>query len=233
MNNIIVGMIAASTAAGVTFIFTRRYYNKKLDHLANATTEEVRSMHEQLKEVHRIFVEDQPIEVASSRQKTWDAIANSVKSNAGKTDEEVVQEFRSGIENAKKNKEEGSDILRAYSPVQKDEVVVNEEIVPDTITNDPDIFLITELEFHDMDTRRTKGELHLWMVEEGLYDDADEPLDACKGFIGMTLEELMDFVDAHADTDYLYFRNEKTKADYSVIVHRAGYSAYFQSVSNS
>ena len=221
MNKIVVALVSAGVSASAAWFITKKYYENKMDILANSTVDEVQAMYDQLSELHRVFVEEQPIEVAESRQKTWDTIAKGVNSNVGRTDAEVVEEFRNGIINAQKD-DEYSEIVREYSGE-------SEQTEPKSNSN---IFMITELEFNDMDPYHSKEELQLWMVEEGLYDESEEPVDACVGFLGITLEELISMADTH-DNEYLYFRNENTSGDYSVHIHKDGYSNYFQSMSET
>ena len=223
MNKIAIATLTAAITAPTTWFITKKHYEKKLDILANSTVAEVSSMHDQLKELHRVFVEEQPIEVAESRQRTWDTIAKEVNSSVGRTDAEVVEEFRNGIMNANTPQENAgySENVAEYSS----------EPEKTTSFDGPNIFMITGAEFDDCDPTHTKEELELWMVEEGLYNESDDPVDACKGFIGITLEELISIADTH-DNEYLYFRNENTMSDYSVHINRDGYSNYFHSVSN-
>jgi hypothetical protein len=223
---IVIGILSAAAGAAVSWFITKKHYEKALDNLAESTVGEVQSMHDQLNELHRVFVEEQPIAVADSRQKTWDAIANSVKSNVGKTDEEVVADFRANIEKAHHKEQQDNNVSYAVETARYSAEAVN----PDEYKG-PSIYMITELEFDDGDPGYSKEEMQLWMVEEELYDEHDEPVDAAKGFIGITLEELMELAETHPDNEYFYYRNENTHGDYSVHIHRSGYSDYFQSIS--
>lgn len=238
MNKIIIGIVSAAVGAAVSWFVTKKIYDKKLDNLVASTNEEVESMHKQLSDLHRIFVETQPTTVAMERQKQWDEIAKEANSTVGatfkpKTDEEVVNEFRAGIDNAKKEKKDIPDVFKQYSESAQ-------TYTPDEINTEPTIYEITAEEYFNGDPGYSKNELDLYMLEEDVYDrDTTERVDGLKGFIGMTPEELMDRVDIYYDDDteadkydkdHLYFRNENCTMDFEVQVHREGNSPYYETL---
>lgn len=231
MNKILVSLISAAVGAAVSWFITKRVYEKKMDDLANATVEEVQAMHEQITNLHKVFVEEQPIEVADARQKTWDQIAEASGSTIGKTDAEVVKEFRDNILAAREQKERENDITGyAVETAQYTSDPVN----PDTYKG-PSIYLITELEYEDGDPGYSKEEWSMWLKEEGIYDEYGEPVDAVKGFIGLTYEELAESLPHPASSDpgdieradWLYYRNENLRTDYAIHINREGYSDFF------
>lgn len=242
MNKIICGLIGAAVGAAVSWFITKKTYEKKMDILVESTNQEVESMHNQLTELHRIFVTSQPTTVAISRQKQWDEIASAAKSTVGatykpKTDEQVVDEFRANIEKAKEESTPAVDFEK-----YKEEAT---RYAPDEITQDePKIFEITAEEYYNGDPGYFKNELDLYMLEEAVYGDCNdpdstEPVAGLKGLIGMTEEELMDRIDIYYesdteadkhDKDHLYFRNTNTSMDYELIVHREGNSPYYESI---
>lgn len=230
MNKIIISLFSAAAGAAISWFITKRHYEKKLDEFAESTTDEVASMHEQLSDLHKVFVTEQPIEVAGERQKMWDKIANKAGSRVGKSDAEVVQEFREGILRAKAQSE-GVDV-EAWKETTNP--YVSDKDIPYEVGGS--IYPITSLEFYEGETKHTKEEMTLWMLEEALYDDYEEPIDAPKGSLGVTLEELMEMVPIIFDSDteeereaksHLYFRNDNLKEDYEVKINREGYSPWF------
>ena len=238
MNKIIIGIVSAAVGAAVSWFVTKKIYDKKLDNLVASTNEEVESMHKQLSDLHRIFVETQPTTVAMERQKQWDEIAKEANSTVGatfkpKTDEEVVNEFRAGIDNAKKEKKDIPDVFKQYSESAQ-------TYTPDEINTEPTIYEITAEEYFNGDPGYSKNELDLYMLEEDVYDrDTTERVDGLKGFIGMTPEELMGRIDIYYDDDteadkydkdHLYFRNENCTMDFEVQVHREGNSPYYETL---
>lgn len=240
MNKILIGLFSAAAGAAVSWFLTKRHYEKKMDNLVASTNDEVGAMHQQLSELHRIFVTTQPTTVAMERQKQWDDIAKNAGSTVGatykpRTDEEIVQEFREGIKAAKQeaNKPLSEEFARYSEKAQT--------YVPDEIENDsPTIYEITAEEYFHGDPGYAKQELALYMLEEDVYDvDSSERIDGLKGFIGMTSEELMERIDIYYDDDtdadkydkdHLYFRNENVSMDFEVQVHREGNSPYYETM---
>ena len=236
MNKVIISLISAAVGAAASWFITKKIYDKKIDNLVASTNEEVGAMHQQLSELHKIFVDDQPTTVALERQKQWDKIAKDAGSKVGatytpKTDDQVVEEFRAGIEaaNAKPNVDFN---------VYKEETA---KYVPEEIENDgPTIYEITAEEYYNGDPGYSKNELDLYMLEEDVYDaDTTERVDGLKGYIGMTPEELMERVDIYYsddteedkfDKDHLFFRNENITMDFEIIVHREGNSPYYDTM---
>lgn len=236
MNKIFISAISLAVGAAVSWFITKKVYDKKINNLVASTNEEVEAMHKQLSELHKTLVDEQPTTVALENQKKWDEIAKTAGSKVGatyapKTDDQVVEEFRANIEAA--------NVAPTPSFAEYKEEAA--KYIPDEIQNDgPTIYEITAEEYYHGDPGYTKTDLDLYMLEEDVYDtDTSERIDGLTGFIGMTVEELMDRIDIYYDDDttedefdkdHLYFRNENITGDFEVHVHREGNSPYYDTM---
>lgn len=214
MNNVIIGLISASISAAVTYILTKRVYERKMDKLAEKTTKELLMKEEQLSEMHRVFVKSQPMPESLKRQKIWDTIIEKTKSNTyiPKTDEEVVKEFRDGIMAARTTTEERySEAMGAIKTYGGDES-----------PSDISVFKEISFEVYDSDEEGyDKEDLSYYMSCGDLYDDRDYLLDDPKGVIGLNSKELEDRVDTAINFDganMFYIRDDDTRTDYCITI---------------
>lgn len=237
MNKILIALLSSAVSAGVTWFITKHVYNKKMDTLANKATDEINNMRNQLDALHKEFVVNRPIEEAVENMKKWDNIASQTKIDKeyndtlsvlktysdGKSDEEVVTEFRQNIlagRELAKQRTNYAELTKSYdreSPSFGERIPNAKVILPE---DGPTIKEISMDEFADEEVYE-KSYLSLYEDERMLYDEDGTEL-SCKGVLGVSLDELLKRANEDGE-DAFYFKDIITERAYQVDIYMGTY----------